>query len=78
MCSDKRTTSVRMHSRSDPVVRIHRLLHRMFGWAERMDLTACNVIRSVEAPKATPSPLSLYSHVVAGPRNGLSIPSTKR
>jgi integrase len=33
------------------VLHVHRLLHRMFGWAERMQLVGRNVIRSVEAPK---------------------------
>ncbi len=46
---------------ANSVLRIHRLLHRMFGWAERMNLTARNVIRSVEAPKATPSPARALS-----------------
>ncbi|HLY00901.1 MAG TPA: tyrosine-type recombinase/integrase [Candidatus Cybelea sp.] len=41
---------------ANSVMRIHRFLHRLFGWAERMNLTARNVIRSVEAPKATASP----------------------
>jgi hypothetical protein len=37
---------------ANSVLRIHRLLHRIFGWAERMNLVARNVTRSVEAPKA--------------------------
>ena len=41
---------------ANSVLRIHRFLHRLFGWAERMNLAARNVIRSVEAPKATASP----------------------
>ena len=38
------------------VLRIHRLTHRLLGWAERMSLVARNVARSIEAPKASPSP----------------------
>jgi integrase len=38
------------------VLRIHRLMHRMLGWAERLGLVARNVARLVEAPKAAPSP----------------------
>ena len=41
---------------STTVLRIHRLVHRMLGWAERLGLVARNVARIVEAPKATPSP----------------------
>ncbi len=41
---------------ANSVLRIHRFLHRVLGWAERMNLIARNVVRSVEAPKATASP----------------------
>lgn len=46
---------------TNSVLRIHRFLHRMFGWAERMNLVARNVTRSVEAPKATASPARALS-----------------
>ncbi|MGA7247029.1 MAG: tyrosine-type recombinase/integrase [Candidatus Cybelea sp.] len=38
------------------VLRVHRFLHRLLGWAERMNLVVRNVARSVDAPKASPSP----------------------
>lgn len=38
------------------VLRIHRFLHRLLGWAERMNLVARNVARITDAPKAVPSP----------------------
>lgn len=38
------------------VLRVHRFLHRLLGWAERMNLVVQNVARSVDAPKAAPSP----------------------
>lgn len=34
------------------VLRVHRLLHRMLGWAERLGLVSRNVARLVPAPKA--------------------------
>ncbi len=41
------------------VLRIHRLMHRMLGWAERKEIVARNVARrEMEiAPKAAPSPV---------------------
>jgi integrase len=50
------TTRIGKSLSANSVLRIHRLLHRIFGWGERMNLVARNVIRSVEAPKATASP----------------------
>lgn len=49
------------------VLRVHRFLHRLLGWAERMDLVVRNVTRSVDAPKASPSPARALTarHVVA-------------
>lgn len=41
---------------ANSVLRVHRFLHRLIGWAERMNLTARNVARLVDAPKAAPSP----------------------
>jgi integrase len=38
------------------VLRIHRLLHRILGWAEAVNLVTRNVARSVQPPKAAPSP----------------------
>ena len=38
------------------VLRVHRFLHRLLGWAERMNLVVRNAARSVDAPKASPSP----------------------
>lgn len=37
------------------VLRIHRLMHRMLGWAERLGIVTRNVARIVDAPKAVPS-----------------------
>ncbi len=41
------------------VLRIHRLMHRMLGWAERKEIVARNVARKEMeiAPKAAPSPV---------------------
>lgn len=41
---------------ANSVLRIHRLLHRIFGWAETLGLVQHNVARLVQAPKAAPSP----------------------
>jgi site-specific recombinase XerD len=41
---------------ANSVLRIHRLLHRLFGWAERLGLAQSNLTRLVQAPKSTPSP----------------------
>lgn len=41
---------------ANSVLRIHRLLYRMFGWAERLGLVQHNVARLVQALKAAPSP----------------------
>ena len=41
---------------ANSVLRIHRLLHRMFAWAERLGLVQNNLARLVQPPKATPSP----------------------
>ncbi len=38
------------------VLRIHRFLHRLLAWAERMNLVVRNVARIVDTPKAAPSP----------------------
>jgi integrase len=49
------------------VLRVHRFLHRLLGWAERMNLVVRNIARSVDAPKASPSPARALTaqHVVA-------------
>jgi len=41
---------------ANSVLRVHRLLHRLFGWAEPLGLVQRNVPRLVQAPKQTPSP----------------------
>lgn len=38
------------------VLRIHRLLHRVLGWAETVNLVSRNIARNVQPPKAAPSP----------------------
>jgi integrase len=38
------------------VIRVHRLLHRILGWAEAVNLVTRNVARCVQPPKAAPSP----------------------
>ena len=43
------------------VLRVHRLLHRMLGWAERLGLVSRNVARLVPAPKAGSSPARALS-----------------
>jgi integrase len=43
------------------VLRIHRFVHRLLGWALRHDLVARNVADAVQAPKAAPSPAKALS-----------------
>jgi integrase len=43
------------------VLRIHRFVHRLLGWALRQDLVARNVADAVQAPKAAPSPAKALS-----------------
>lgn len=43
------------------VLRVHRFVHRLLGWALRQDLVARNVADAVEAPKAAPSPAKALS-----------------
>lgn len=35
---------------------VHRFLHRVLGWAEKLSLVERNVVRTVEAPRPGPSP----------------------
>ncbi len=38
------------------VLHVHRLLHRVFGWAERRNLIERNIVRAVDPPRPGPSP----------------------
>jgi integrase len=43
------------------VLRVHRFVHRLLGWALRNDLVARNVADAVQAPKGAPSPAKALS-----------------
>jgi integrase len=43
------------------VLRVHRFVHRLLGWALRHDHVARNVADAVQAPKAAPSPAKALS-----------------
>jgi hypothetical protein len=43
------------------VLRVHRFVHRLLGWALRHDLVNRNVADAVQAPKAAPSPAKALS-----------------